>query len=256
MGERTVEKQLVYKWLKEQSNNETIQKALKADWEPSKLEDAVNWWKERMMCDPEENIEDIVDDLIRTLCVGSTVEKVVSYYEMEAENHLMIVRNSEEELEDDVIGTVAVFMNREPVRSVSRNRMFSRLIDIYKGNKTIKEVLVKEGVGNVLHDWNLTFKIPDPLAVDVYLWAGYPLVTIEVGRGEVGKGNILTHTIIGFIIPIDKELASALKVFTIRNFWEKEHGGRVWRTEEAEDFSCHLQALCEDHQVDLPVPLE
>jgi hypothetical protein len=254
MGERTRE-QIVYEWLKKHSNNKIIREAIAAEWEPPELEDAVSWWKERLMCDPEENIEEVIDDLLEALSVVRTVRKVESYYEMEAENHLMIVRNSEEESEDDVIGTVAVFMNKEPVRSASRDRMFSRLVDIHKEDKTIKEVLVREGVGNVLHDWNLTFKIPEELAVDVYCWAGYPLVTKELGRAEVSQGHILTHTIIGFIMPINKELAAALKIIDLNRFWLAPEG-IVWREKEAEDFSCHIQALCEDHAVDLPVPLE
>jgi len=158
--------------------------------------------------------------------------------------------DDEEEPEDDVQGTVAVFMNREPVSALRGNRVFSRLIDILEGDKTVKEVLFKEGVGNTLHDENLTFEIPDELKVDVYCCVGYPLLI-----KEVSGGHILTTTIIGFVIPIDKELAAALKTFGLNDFWTADDRV-VWSTEDADDFSCHLQALCEKHEVGLPVPLE
>jgi len=184
------------------------------------------------------------------------VKRVVSYYEMEAENHLMIVRNSEEKLEDDVIGTIAVFMNREPVSTTKGDRAFNRLIDIRKGDKTVKEVLVKEGVGYALEGQNLTFKVPPELAVEDVHGLGYPLLTKKVSEGgTLAQGSTLIYTVIGFVIPIDKKLTTALKTLDINCFWA-EAGGVVWCAKDTEDFSSYLQALCEDHQIDPPVPLE
>jgi len=239
-------REIVLEWLKENSNSKTVRDAIEAGWEPTKLGVAVDWWKERMMCDPEENIEDVIDDLLDTLSIVGTIQRVEHYYITEAENYLL-----SKEPEDDVIGTVAVFLNKEPVRSVSGDRIFSCLVDICKGDKTIREALFREGVGNnILKEENLTFEIPDELAIDVYCWAGHPLLT-----KEVAEGHILTHTIIGFVIAIDKELAAALKVMAIRDFWERGFDA-MWREKEVMDFSSYLQALCEDHQIDPPVPLE
>lgn len=81
-------KEIVRNWLKGHSKNEDIQKALEAGWTPPELDDAVNWWKERLMCDPKEHIETVIDDLLHVLSTAGKVTRALSFYSVAAGNFL------------------------------------------------------------------------------------------------------------------------------------------------------------------------
>lgn len=142
-----------------------------------------------------------------------------------------------------VIGTVALFRNNGEL-----DRIFTDLVPIYKG-ETVKQALI-ERVTPELSDC-ITFKIPNELLNRTHGWEGTPLLT-KVS----GVDNIVT-TIIGFVLFIDRGLAKALETFDLNRFWLNEPmDGFIWPARVAEDFSAHIQALCEDHSIDAPCPLE
>jgi hypothetical protein len=76
-------------WLKENATDDSIRKALNKGWSPPNVEKAIDWWKERITFDPNEHIEEVIDELIGHLCFEEKMEHVLSYYAVEADNFLL-----------------------------------------------------------------------------------------------------------------------------------------------------------------------
>ena len=151
--------------------------------------------------------------------------------------------NEETQQDPRVIGTAALFRNNGEL-----DRLFTDLVPIHKG-ETVKQALIEKAapkLGDVI-----TFKIPDELLNRTHGWEGTPLLTKVPGVDKI------VTTIIGFVLFIDRGLAKALETFNLNRFWLAEPmDGFIWPARVAEDFSAHIQALCEDHSVDAPCPLE
>jgi len=150
-----------------------------------------------------------------------------------------------EETQQDprMIGTAALFRNNGEL-----DKVFTDLVPIYKG-ETVKQALIEKAtpaLGDVI-----TFKIPDELLNRTHGWAGTPLLT------KVQGVDSIVTTIIGFVLFIDRSLSKALETFDLNRFWfETPKEGIIWKGPMVEDFSAHIQALCEDHSLDAPCPLE
>lgn len=142
-----------------------------------------------------------------------------------------------------IIGTAALFRNNGEL-----DRVFTDLIPIYEG-ETVKQALIERAVpklGDVI-----TFKIPDELLGRTKDWRGIPLLT-----KVAGVDNIVT-TIIGQVFFIDPSLAKALETFDLNSFWLSDTTNEsIWSASIVQDFSAHIQTLCEEHSIDAPCSLE
>lgn len=160
------------------------------------------------------------------------------------ENVHVVEITDESQTDPRVIGTMALFRD-DGEGSV---RIFTDLIPVYK-DETAKQALMERATPRLSEF--ITFKVPDELLTQTYGWEGTPLLT------KVGSDTGVVITIIGFVLFIDRSLSKALETFDLQRFWlEEPSEGFIWPTQVVQDFSCHMQALCEDHSIGTPCPLE
>jgi hypothetical protein len=75
-------------WLRQNGADDSIRNALTRGWEPSRVYDGTDLWRERILCNPDEYMEEIVDDLINHLSFEERMERLLSFYSAEANSFL------------------------------------------------------------------------------------------------------------------------------------------------------------------------
>lgn len=149
----------------------------------------------------------------------------------------------ETQTDPSVVGTIALFRDDGEAGNI-----FTDLIPIHIG-ETAKQALMRRATPLLSPD--ITFKMPPEIAAQTYGGEGTPLLLKKRTTGS------LKFTVIGFVLFIDRGLAKALETFDLHRFWlEEPRDGFLWPTKVIQDFSAHVQALCEDHSIEAPGLLE
>ena len=90
------ESQKVKSFTKQVSEISTITaEAIVKGWQPPNLDEAVDWWAERIRTNPEFVVEDYIDGAVDGKSDKELIDLTASYYESEADNYLIQLESGE-----------------------------------------------------------------------------------------------------------------------------------------------------------------